>query len=317
MDNQTAEKFAALFADCAVTGNSAELVKQAGIESLILPALVGAGVGGSAGYLGTQKEKNKARNAAYGALTGGLSGAGLQLFRNSFDAPAGNGGDGGTGGDGKPGILSTVGSYAAWPFRQLDSGLAAVGTGAVSNKTIGARAQSALEGVYERYTHKHRNTGEISAASAPGKVVYPGGGKTPQDTSAPMQAIREHVEQRPGTLDPKIVKKLERVFKNDSLGAPGTTWARQKNLQALNDALKAINSGGKTNAGGKTKLPQELPPNILTQLESANKGPLGRRVAGGVGRYGTNLGAGYLGGVTYDVLKRMIYNAINAPAAQK
>jgi hypothetical protein len=78
MDETTAEKLAGLLADCAATGNTDELVKQADFKQLLFP-LVGAGIGGASGYMLTDKEKDKHRNALYGALTGGLSGAGAQL----------------------------------------------------------------------------------------------------------------------------------------------------------------------------------------------------------------------------------------------
>jgi hypothetical protein len=80
MEDTTAEKLAELLADCAVTGDAAGLVKRADLDmkSLVLP-LVSAAGGGAAGYMLTDKEKDKQRNALYGALTGGLSGAGVQL----------------------------------------------------------------------------------------------------------------------------------------------------------------------------------------------------------------------------------------------
>jgi hypothetical protein len=88
MHDQLAEKFSELFAKCAASGDTAELrkeaaahslIKEAGIEDvltnpLLLAPLGGATVGGLTGYYGTKKDKNKTRNAAIGALTGGLGG---------------------------------------------------------------------------------------------------------------------------------------------------------------------------------------------------------------------------------------------------
>lgn len=89
MNDQTADKFATLLARCAVTGDSADLRKEAAAQELLkeavdpaavgLGALLGAGIGGAGGYFGTEDEKRKKRNALYGALTGGLLGAGTPL----------------------------------------------------------------------------------------------------------------------------------------------------------------------------------------------------------------------------------------------
>jgi hypothetical protein len=90
MHDQLAEKFAELFAKCAATGDTSELRKEAAAHALVktaepsiadvltnpllLAPLGGATVGGLTGYYGTKKDKNKKRNAAIGALTGGLGG---------------------------------------------------------------------------------------------------------------------------------------------------------------------------------------------------------------------------------------------------
>lgn len=89
MQNELAEKFAALLAECATTGNNAELQKEAAAHALIKEAvnpayligapLLGATVGGLSGYYGTDKAKRRYRNALYGALVGGLGGLGGAL----------------------------------------------------------------------------------------------------------------------------------------------------------------------------------------------------------------------------------------------
>jgi len=90
MHDQLAEKFAALFAQAATTGDTAELRKEAAAHALVkaggftdvatspfvLAPLAGAAIGGTAGYVNTKKDKRKLRNALYGALTGGLGGLG-------------------------------------------------------------------------------------------------------------------------------------------------------------------------------------------------------------------------------------------------
>lgn len=98
MQEHIANKFAALMANCAINGQVTELRKEAAAASLIKKAdptvdailgalqhpavyggLLGTGVGGLSGFYGTQEDdrKKRRRNALYGALTGGLSGAGM------------------------------------------------------------------------------------------------------------------------------------------------------------------------------------------------------------------------------------------------
>ena len=93
MDSNAVDKFAELFAKCAATGDSAPLRKEAAAQSLVKEAITaaqllmplgGAAIGGAAGYLGTDSEKRKLRNALYGALTGGVAGAGAQLAAPMF-----------------------------------------------------------------------------------------------------------------------------------------------------------------------------------------------------------------------------------------
>lgn len=88
MDSNAVDKFAELFAKCAAAGDSAPLRKEAAAQSLVKEAITatqllmplgGAAIGGAAGYLGTDNEKRKLRNALYGALTGGVAGTGAQL----------------------------------------------------------------------------------------------------------------------------------------------------------------------------------------------------------------------------------------------
>lgn len=85
MDDQLAEKFAGLFAECAVTGDVDALREKTAAINPLLAAGLGATVGGGIGYLGTSKKKNKLRNAIYGALTGGLGTGGLALAHNSWN----------------------------------------------------------------------------------------------------------------------------------------------------------------------------------------------------------------------------------------
>lgn len=102
MDEQTAEKFAAVFAARAVNGDGLITQEKTGSMSdflyrPLIGAGIGAGVGGLTGYFGTEDEKKKKRNALYGALTGGLLGTGVPLIfaggniaANAINSAAGN-----------------------------------------------------------------------------------------------------------------------------------------------------------------------------------------------------------------------------------
>lgn len=117
MHEKVAEKFAELFAACAVKGETAELQKEAAAHNLVksaegnpfvstvqnvlsnpyvyVPAATAA-AGGALGY-GTSKKKDKMRNALHYALMGGLTGLGgvaaaknMPIFGGGAAAPAGD-----------------------------------------------------------------------------------------------------------------------------------------------------------------------------------------------------------------------------------
>jgi hypothetical protein len=172
MDEQTAGKFAELLGKCAATGDSRELVKQAGLPEILLASLAGAGVGGAAGYFGTEKEKNKARNAAYGALTGGLGAGGLQTayhYLGNSASPDING-SGGNAGGGIGAALAAAGATAATPFKSLGNFVgASLGAGAanvpISGRSFATRMADRASNLYERVTGRGRYSGELSAVA--------------------------------------------------------------------------------------------------------------------------------------------------------
>ncbi len=119
MHEKVAEKFAELFAACAVKGEKAELQKEAAAHNLVksaegnpfvstvqnvlsnpyvyVPAATAA-AGGALGY-GTSKKKDKMRNALHYALMGGLTGLGgvaaaknMPIFGGGAAAPDAAGG---------------------------------------------------------------------------------------------------------------------------------------------------------------------------------------------------------------------------------
>lgn len=121
MHEKVAEKFAELFAACAVKGEMGALQKEAAAHKLVKSAadnpfvttaqnvlsspyvyapLIGAAGGGALGY-GTSKKKDKMRNALHYALMGGLTGLGgavaaknLPIFGGGTAASGGKPADG-------------------------------------------------------------------------------------------------------------------------------------------------------------------------------------------------------------------------------
>lgn len=397
MDDQTIEKLAEMLGKCAATGDSSVLVKQAGAEQLILP-LLSATAGGAAGYLGTKKEKNKVRNAIYGALGSGLAGAGVQaalpiandlISGKSDDIDlGGNPGLGAGGGLGQRILagLSTASDLATKPIQSWSGaagGAAALAGVNVPGASLASRAESGLQKLYDKVTGQHRHSGEFSAArrgaldTPRGKGVDdslsrffkdlfskhgPGGmgqsvvgsleppvappgfrprhpGRPPIDPilhpafaaghPASIQAVDAYNARR-ATWDRAVNQYLkdkadwirraldyrqqrdafaakvpvaESIAKGDSLGADAAT--RAKNFDVLAEMHRKMTG-------------KELPPRVLTELASKHKGPVGRRVAGGVGRYGTNLAASYAGSALFDFLARYFGNLRSgAPSADK
>lgn len=125
MDDQTIEKFAELFANCAVTGNTAELRKEAAAQKLVKEAidpllvlgpLAGLGIGAAGGYYGTSDEKRKKRNAIYGALTGGLTGLAVPAMfaAKNLMAPQTPESSGASGGGEKPSASQNAAAKNPW-----------------------------------------------------------------------------------------------------------------------------------------------------------------------------------------------------------
>ncbi len=197
MHDQLIEKFAALFGECATTGDIAPLQKEAAAHALVKEAFnpliagaLGAGVGGASGYFGTEKKKNKTRNAIYGALTGALGGAGTAYLANSYgpqvsallgrsNAAGGAGGAGGA-------------DPRAWDYTTAGTGYEG---DVVRNGVLGVGGGAALGGAaVERYAPNHGRRGELDrlAASAPqrgaiGKFLH--GKSAPNHYAEPLAKL--------------------------------------------------------------------------------------------------------------------------------
>jgi hypothetical protein len=296
MDDQTIEKLAELLGKCAATGDSRELMKQAGAEQLILP-LLSATAGGAAGYLGTKKEKNKTRNAIYGALGSGLAGAGLQAlapmaddFINGKSDSVNLGGNPGPGSGG--GMLGTVGSVLGFPInRPVGTGVALASAAAAERTGASKSVGEMLAKLYDKARRSGKYVGELGTALTEGKIKPLKSGKGAVDPARVLQSV---IDQNPNA---NAVKYLRRT------GHFPPTRAGADKLVAELNTLAAAPKGGTT-----------LPGDFLTQLQRAHKGPAGRRFVAGAGRAGTNIGSaagGYLTTSLLDWLGHYFYNLRN------
>lgn len=281
MQEHVAEKFAALFADCAVSGNPAELRKEAAAQELVKDAntftdlatnplvyapLIGAGVGGASGYFGTGKEKDKKRNALYGAAIGGLGGLGLPLM--ALAAGQNNGAGGEAGGDAKPqpavapGDLSTN-NPNAWtnPVAKALSFLTGGGVG-------GAVGSKAVDAVGKATVGRNNELDRLGAA--------PGGKTKPNPYAAPInQIIEKHrLRGQPVTssLDGLLLPKAPRPWV-DPRQPPKTPAAQQKleAARAVYDQKMKAWEGDAAKAREAFKLKQQIAERIV------GKGSLGWR----------------------------------------
>lgn len=155
MHEKVAEKFAELFAECAVKGETAELQKEAAAHKLVksaegnpfvstvqnvlsnpyvyVPAATAA-AGGAIGY-GTSKKKDKMRNALHYALMGGLTGLGGVAAAKNM--PIFGGGDAAPDtAAGKPAPAAKDGPVEPTPQALMDARAKETSIGAPDTKTL-------------------------------------------------------------------------------------------------------------------------------------------------------------------------------------
>lgn len=181
MHEKVAEKFAELFAECAVKGETAGLQKEAAAHNLVksaegnpfvstvqnvlsnpyvyVPAATAA-AGGALGY-GTSKKKDKMRNALHYALMGGLTGLGgvaaaknLPLFGGGTAAP-------------KPAAKAAP-AAAAKPTAASTAAPAATTTAAPANSATGEPPAEDTAALVSRRA-------DMTGVGTPGDVLAPRG----------------------------------------------------------------------------------------------------------------------------------------------
>lgn len=304
MNEQLAEKFAEVLAKCAATGCSVDLRKEAADNKLIKEALepiagispyaympaIGAAVSGLGGYLTTQDEKKKLRNAMYSAGIGGLVGLGAPAIADAFKSVAGGNSPLASVDVADPAIANNPAVQAAAAAAAADhkSGVPVNEPSTVGGVTARLGADAAAGGLAYRYTPGGRR-GEL------GRVV----GRKPNASNPAYQQLQEVLNARSkGTsvrdiLHPSAapltagqqatVDKVEKMFRGDmfrgnrnSLGT--LTSTRQENLrtleQALVDRAKRITpKGGPKLTGNQMN---------LTDFDAVRRG-FKRRGAAGIG----------------------------------
>jgi hypothetical protein len=305
MHEKLAEKFAELFAECATTGNTAALQKEAAAHDLIKEAinplyagLGGAALGGAAGYLGTKKQKDKLRNALYSAAVSGLgSGGGAMAFNtyspyisSLFSAQAAAGA--GKGGDekGKGDADSKKTTDSDWTTH--GTGYAGAGGRAVVAGGAGAYGGQRLGGwAVDKFVPSNGRPGELKRLAD----MYDsagGGGKGAGPARAHARAINEILEAERigrGSGLPAGV-----VHKGQTLGVT----SRTRKAIALADAMNArLSSKQQINGTGT----------LLTDLDKVR----GRKLHTS-GRVGVGALGGIGGHVAGGWLQNIIANAVGA-----
>jgi hypothetical protein len=309
MHDQLAEKFAELFAECAATGDTSELRKEAAAHNLVKEAegiadvltnpllmapLGGATIGGVTGYYGTKKDKNKKRNAAIGALTGGLGGlSGAIAF-------GGKPVDGGAkDGDWTTNALKTP--------RYLADALGITGGAVAGGKFFGGIADKYFPSHAGELTRLAKQPGVL--ASAVGKVTK---GKAPTNPYAkPLQQLFERYERAgvrvenlmPAGSSSDAIARAKSILDTKSLGSgPRSARTLIQMLEGVVDGKtleKLFPNVRHTAAGGPVR---------STGTLHSDLAKVQRRTPGRVARGAGGLVGGTAGGLLTDWLVNLLQN---------
>ena len=318
MQEQLAEKFAHLLAECAATGNTAELQKEAAEHQLVkeaasplslaLASLGGAAVGGLGGYYGTDssKEKNRRRNALYGALSGAIGGPAIRVaVPHIFELLQGKA-------DPAPSVMPKSEQVPA-------KGLSGVGRAVADTATSNAALTGGIAGGIGGAVHGGRNPGTLSGAAGRKNELStlakaPGGKNSPKLLSPDAQSALGALRQNPNGVGPTVAA----ILKNDALGLPVNpvkpTLKTRIFGQPIDDATRLAHAELLA-----ARLNQDLPankqmkgPNLLAVLDKLPNRPRSRGM--GALRGGALGGAGgLLGGLGIETLMRLFSNAATDP----
>jgi hypothetical protein len=316
MQEQLAEKFAHLLAQCAATGNTAELQKEAAAHELVkeaasplslgLASLGGAGLGGLLGYYGTDssKEKNRRRNALYGALSGAIAAPAarvavphlLELLQGkSAPVPSVEPKPETPPVKGLEGVVKTVADTATNSVTN-NAALTGAGAGALVGARSGAKNPGALSGAAAR-------RGELS------RLAATAGGKGSPRYLQTLAELRHTATHGPN---------VGAILKNDVLGAP---LAPTKQTLTTRIFGQQINPGYRNNQADllAARVNRQLPADrritgetLLAALEKLPKNQ--RNGAIGALRGGARGGGiGLLGGMGLEALMRVLSNSVTDP----
>jgi hypothetical protein len=322
MQEQLAEKFAHLLAECAATGNTAELQKEAAAHELVkeaasplslgLASLGGAGLGGLLGYYGTDssKEKNRRRNALYGALSGAIAAPAarvavphlLELLQGkSAPVPSVEPKPETPPVKGLAGVGKTVADTATNSVTN-NAALTGAGAGALVGARSGAKNPGALSGAAAR-------RGELSRLAATA-----GGKESPRYLQELAKLPHTPLPSRPSVADVTAAE----ILKNDVLGVPLAPAKQTLKTRIFGQQINPLYRYNHANTLAQqinTKLPansQITGPTLLAALEKLPKNQ--RNGAIGALRGGARGGGiGLLGGMGFEALMRVLSNSVTDP----
>jgi hypothetical protein len=316
MQEQLAEKFAHLLAQCAATGNTAELQKEAAAHELVkeaasplslgLASLGGAAVGGLGGYYGTDssKEKNRRRNALYGAISGAIAAPAarvavphlLELLQGkSAPVPSVEPKPETPPVKGLAGVGKTVADTATNSVTN-NAALTGAGAGAIVGARAGAKNPGALSGAAARQ-------GELS------RLTATAGGKGSPRYLQTLAELRH---------TPTASQNAAAILKNDVLGVPLAPTKQTLTTRIFGQQIDPAYRNNQANALAQ-QINKQLPanrqitgPTLLAALEKLPKNQ--RTGAMGALRGGARGGGiGLLGGMGLEALMRVLSNSVTDP----
>jgi hypothetical protein len=346
MNNTTLEKFASILGESAVTGNTGALQKEAAEHQLTKTAfggayapLIGAGVGGTigglGGYFGTAKEKDKKRNALYGALIGALGTGGGVLGARALANLQLPGGAAAAAVADKPKTPPVVGplteeaaaapapsaeATADWTTNNPTAPTSLARYGADVGAFAGGRALTGM-GLDRLGIGRDRELARLMRGDLAGRVVSKIKGKqtNPYDALKPlfeMAARGENVGEKlapklaPGARyrDPQVSAAIDRKIRllNETLAPP--SW---RNLFGMRPRMSL--GGGAANRAERAAILEEASALAKSKGLAASKIPKNQILTDvakyrGRHRYGVPTAVGGAAAVGTDILGRILQN---------
>ena len=327
MTEDTANKFAELFAKCAATGNTAPLRKEAEAQALVksaisaeqvlLPALAATG-GGLVGYFGTKDEKRKKRNAITGALLGGGGSAAMQAAYSALSQP----GDANTETPGGAndlarltgGLLGGRAGYRATArFLPTDT---RVGELARAAQPVTA-GRSWADWYHGRTPPDVNNKTLMGLFKQLSEANHPSTGRTTGDAVDSVLAGGRVKAMQPRTRDVLIDALNSGQLPSDGPSRSWFDWARRM-------PKPAVPTGDGTRSDALNVLSSSLSPSGATSKNRIDNGAIAKFLDArqrGLGRFAAptagGVAGGLLGSLSADQLMQFIQNAMSSSSEAK